>query len=173
MGTHFPSKQNQTLQASPEDCFLFRKMGSPSVSSLWPWPDPELVQKSRSIEHFALQASEQPLCPWATRCYCRISGHSHACLGNNAGNPQGTLLSLIRTPHLIFLGTSVSVPASPTWKRIPNSRHLICHVSPVVSTFCWLFIRNAQGREPFEDGANYPSVEFGFKLQVPLAVSKL
>lgn len=26
--------------------------------------------------------------------------------------------------------------------------------------------------KPYEDGANYPSLEFGFKLQVPLAVLK-
>lgn len=88
VGTQLPSKQNQTLQASPEDCFLFSKDGRPSVSS------PTATTRSRVspeiLKHRTL-LSRHPSspCPWATRCYCCISGHPRACLGNNAGNPQG------------------------------------------------------------------------------------
>ena len=56
----------------------------------------------------------------------------------------GTMLEILRVLSCHWSGLLISFSWEhlslcqplPLEKRIPNSRHLICHVSPVVSTFC-------------------------------------
>lgn len=124
MGTQLPSKQNQTLQASPEDCFLFRKMGRPSVSSLRPRPDPELAQKSCSIEH----------CSPGIRA-ARVPGPHDATVASVVipAPVLGTMLEILRVLSCHRSGLLISFSWErlslhqplPLEKRIPNSRHLI------------------------------------------------
>lgn len=148
-------------------------MGSPSVPSLRSRPDPELVQKSWSTERSALQASRQPVSLGHTMPPSRQ--RSLQCLSWEQGRKSSGYSHVSgRDSSSHFPGNLSLCQPLPLEQRSPNIRDLICHPSPVASTFGWLFVRNAHfGHEPFEDGANYPSVEFGFKLPVPLAVSKL